>query len=288
MPSLIPDGEWSAFRDFADQAAHPLCRPAGTAISAAADHRARCCPPLQREWLQQGRQASPSGCRPSRIASTISGPSRVNRQDAADIASVDLLRRRDLADGGITSVVQHPLPAERAGQRLHHGRVGTRGDRGRRGTPGGSDNRLPPRPWPDRQRHAHGDAAHPAHAAAATASSRAAPRSRTRLVKPVDAQPDVRAGRADLHALHQQPDDPRLLGRETARPTADPAAPAPRASRPRSGQAARPAPPSRCRRRSPAAAAAPGPGRSPRPRSPRPTRARMTSSAAHRPSAPTG
>jgi hypothetical protein len=36
--------------------------------------------------------------------------------------------------------------------------------------------------------------------------------------KPIQPQPDVRAGRADIHALDQAPHDPRLLGREQLLP----------------------------------------------------------------------
>ena len=72
--------------------------------------------PLHRNPFINAGNVTPSARRPSMIASTIVGASRGQPKDAAEIRSVDLLRRGELDDAAALTALQQALPAVRAGE----------------------------------------------------------------------------------------------------------------------------------------------------------------------------
>ena len=96
-----------------------------------------------------------AGCRPSRIASTISGASSVSRRNLTDVEFPDPLDLRQIVDRRVLALVQHPPPPECPLQRLHHRIVDPRPRR-----PLGSIRRhhqLPPAALSECQRDVNGD-----------------------------------------------------------------------------------------------------------------------------------
>ena len=99
---------------------------AGSPVREGAKPRLRCRSQSTGNGSSKAGRARSAGCRPSRIASTMSGASSVSRSSAAEVAALDPLRRRHLADRGVAPLVQQPLVPERPRQRLHQRRIGAR------------------------------------------------------------------------------------------------------------------------------------------------------------------
>ncbi len=117
--------------------------------------------PLDRKRLEQGWQPKPRWL--SAIHDRLDYVWREQGQpkDAAHVASVDLLRRGDLADRRIPTRFEHPLPSERASERFHHRRIRARPSRRRAALPIGHHHRSAATPMPNDEWHAHGDAGQP-------------------------------------------------------------------------------------------------------------------------------
>jgi Tripartite tricarboxylate transporter family receptor len=97
-------------------------RVAARSYAAGNARAARCA--AQETWSGRRSLGKPTAvpCRPSRIASTI-GREQPELEGAAQVAAVDPLGGRCLADRGVAAVVQQPLVPERSRQDLDQRRI---------------------------------------------------------------------------------------------------------------------------------------------------------------------
>lgn len=140
--------------------------------------------PLGRERFQQPRRRHAVGVPP--IEDRFHQIRREQRrsEQCAEAAPLERLGGGHLADRGVAALLEKLPTPEHPRRRLHHRRIGARRHGILAALPHGRHHRVPPRPPPDRRRHADRGAGRLGHAAALGASGAMAVRSRARSAKP--------------------------------------------------------------------------------------------------------
>src|SRR5262245_21396392 len=82
--------------------------------------------PIRRKWIQQGPKLQSRWMPPIENRLDEVWSEQGESQDAADVRLVDLLGCSKLRNGSICSLFEHPPPAVRASDRLHHRAVNAR------------------------------------------------------------------------------------------------------------------------------------------------------------------